>query len=251
MRIRKESNPCSNLTLLLSRSWCVGLALAASGCQSVDGKVATLESQNRMLTEQSRATGRDRESQDPRPPRRGPADPAPSRTLAAGPQVAGNTSPAAMPAGMSGRLAALAETLSDPALRSARPASASSTPTCCSTRATPSSSRAPISVPNEFAEIFNSPEGRELKLMVVGHADSQAIKGHELRIALSDQLALECRPRADGGRLAPRARACRKSRMGVAGFGEFQPHRQQRLAPTRAAATAAWRSTCWAPRRRW
>ena len=75
---------------------------------------------------------------------------------------------------------------------------------------------------NEFAEIFQSPEGRDLKIMVIGHADALGIKGREVRQRVSEQLA------SDAGRaLAVADRLCKagipQDRMGVVGFGEHQP----------------------------
>jgi flagellar motor protein MotB len=74
----------------------------------------------------------------------------------------------------------------------------------------------------EFADIFRSPEARELKIMVVGHADAQGIKGRELRERYPNNWHLSA------GRALAVADQLRKagipeSRMGVAGFGQYQP----------------------------
>jgi len=75
---------------------------------------------------------------------------------------------------------------------------------------------------SEFAEVFSSPEARDLKIMVVGHADAQGIKGREVReryptnwhlsagraLAVADRLRKACLP---------------EDRMGVTGFGQYQP----------------------------
>ena len=58
--------------------------------------------------------------------------------------------------------------------------------------------------------MFQTPEARELKIMVVGHADAQGIKGREAPRALSEQLAPERRPRAGRGRLAAQSRHSRR-----------------------------------------
>jgi outer membrane protein OmpA-like peptidoglycan-associated protein len=74
----------------------------------------------------------------------------------------------------------------------------------------------------EFAELFNSPEASELKIMVVGHADSQGIKGHELRERYPTNWHLSAgRALVVADHL--RAAGIPESRMGVAGFGQFQP----------------------------
>lgn len=75
---------------------------------------------------------------------------------------------------------------------------------------------------SEFADIFRSPEARELKIMVVGHADAQGIKGRELRERYPNNWHLSA------GRALAVADQLRKagipeSRMGVAGFGQYQP----------------------------
>jgi chemotaxis protein MotB len=84
----------------------------------------------------------------------------------------------------------------------------------------------------EFAEIFRSPEGSQLKIMVVGHADSQGIKGRELRERYPTNWHLSA------GRALVVADHLRdagipESRMGVAGFGQFQPISSNETADTR------------------
>ena len=74
----------------------------------------------------------------------------------------------------------------------------------------------------EFAQIFSSPEASHLKIMVVGHADSQGIKGRELRERYPTNWHLSA------GRALIVADHLRhagipEARMGVAGFGQFQP----------------------------
>jgi len=75
---------------------------------------------------------------------------------------------------------------------------------------------------NEFADIFRSPEARELKIMVVGHADALGIKGREVRERYPNNWHLSA------GRALAVADGLRKAgipeaRMGVAGFGQHQP----------------------------
>jgi chemotaxis protein MotB len=74
----------------------------------------------------------------------------------------------------------------------------------------------------EFADIFAAPDARELKIMVVGHTDSKDIKGREVRERYPSNWHLSA------GRALTVADYLRNSgipedRMGVAGFGQFQP----------------------------
>lgn len=74
----------------------------------------------------------------------------------------------------------------------------------------------------EFADIFQSPEGRDLKIMVVGHTDTRGIKGREVRERYPTNWHLSA------GRAVSVAQRLRQAgipedRMGVAGFGEHQP----------------------------
>jgi chemotaxis protein MotB len=73
-----------------------------------------------------------------------------------------------------------------------------------------------------IAAVFSSPEAQQLKLMVVGHADAQGIKGRELRERYPTNWHLSA------GRALNVADWLRKSgipeaRMGVTGFGQYQP----------------------------
>jgi chemotaxis protein MotB len=74
----------------------------------------------------------------------------------------------------------------------------------------------------ELADVFQSPEARDLKIMVVGHADALGIKGREVRQKYPNNWHLSA------GRALAVADKLRKagipeSRMGVTGFGQFQP----------------------------
>lgn len=74
----------------------------------------------------------------------------------------------------------------------------------------------------EFADIFQSPEARDLKIMVVGHADALGIKGREVRERYPNNWHLSA------GRALAVADQLRKAgipeeRMGVTGFGQHQP----------------------------
>lgn len=74
----------------------------------------------------------------------------------------------------------------------------------------------------EFADIFKSPEAREFKIMVVGHADAQGIKGREVRQRYPNNWHLSAgRALAVADQL--RNAGIPEERMGVAGFGQFQP----------------------------
>jgi chemotaxis protein MotB len=74
----------------------------------------------------------------------------------------------------------------------------------------------------EFAEIFQSPEARDLKIMVVGHADARAIKGREVRERYPTNWHLSAgRALVVADRL--RNAGIPEDRMGVAGFAQHQP----------------------------
>ncbi|MEX0677963.1 MAG: OmpA family protein [Pirellulales bacterium] len=203
------------------RAWClvVTAALSAWGCQASPSKVATLESQNRALSEQGRAQlaeienlkihARHVEDQLIRA----------EEDLARLDQrrLSGNR----MPGGLSGRLADLAERYPSLEYDPATGISKLDTDVLFDSgdaELKPGASR----ILDEIAEIFSSPEARELKLMVVGHADAQGIKGRELRERYPTNWHLSA------GRALTVADLLRKSgipeaRMGVAGFGQYQP----------------------------
>jgi len=74
----------------------------------------------------------------------------------------------------------------------------------------------------DLAELFQSPEARDLKLMVVGHADTQGIKGRDVRERYPTNWHLSAgRALAVADRL--RNAGVPEDRMGVTGFGQFQP----------------------------
>lgn len=84
----------------------------------------------------------------------------------------------------------------------------------------------------EFAEIFQSPEARELKIMVVGHADARAIKGREVRERYPTNWHLSAgRALVVADRL--RQAGIPEERMGVAGFAQHQPISPNDSAPDR------------------
>lgn len=74
----------------------------------------------------------------------------------------------------------------------------------------------------EFAEVFQAPEARDMKIMVVGHTDGQGIKGREVRSVYPNNWHLSAgRALAVADRL--RKAGFPEDRMGVAGFGQHQP----------------------------
>ncbi len=74
----------------------------------------------------------------------------------------------------------------------------------------------------ELADVFQSPEARDLKILVVGHTDDQGIKGREVRERYPNNWHLSAgRALAVADRL--RKAGIPQERMGVVGFGEFQP----------------------------
>lgn len=204
-------------------AWLVLATCAVCGCKSTNSQVATLQSQNRVLTEQSRSQLA--EIQNLKIHTRNVEDKLinSERELAQLDQRGGRQPLAAsgMPAGMSSRLAALAERY--PGLQFDPQTGISKLDSDVlfdsgDAALKPGADR----VLNEIAEIFTAPEGRELKLMVVGHADSQGIKGQELRNRYPSNWHLSA------GRALTVADWLRQSgipenRMGVAGFGQFQP----------------------------
>ncbi len=203
---------------------CLGLAVAlaagACGCQSASKtQLSSLQSLNRTLTEQTKVqlgeienlkiNSRRLEDQLIRAEQE-MAELDQRRRLAGG-----------LPGSISGRLAALAERY--PSLQYDPRTGISKLDTDLlfdSGQSDLKSGADPVL--QEIAQIFSSPEARELKLMVVGHADSQAIKGVELRSKYPSNWHLSA------GRALTVADWLRQSgipesRMGVAGFGQFQP----------------------------
>ena len=74
----------------------------------------------------------------------------------------------------------------------------------------------------EFADIFQTPEARELKIMVVGHTDGRGIKGREARQKYPNNWHLSAaRAVAVVERL--REAGLPENRMGIAGFAQYQP----------------------------
>jgi chemotaxis protein MotB len=74
----------------------------------------------------------------------------------------------------------------------------------------------------EFADIFQSPEATDLKIMVIGHTDALGIKGRDVRERYPNNWHLSAgRALAVADRL--RKAGIPESQMGVAGFGQFQP----------------------------
>ncbi len=200
------------------------LALAvvvAVGCQSSNTKVTSLQSQNRVLSEQSRAQLAEIENLKIHKRRVEDELISAERQLAeldrSGRHLAGSN----LPAGVSGRLAALAERY--PSLQFDPQTGISKLDTDVlfdsgNDELKPGAEQ----LLGEIAQIFGSPESRELKLMVVGHADSQGIKGVELRSRYPTNWHLSA-----GRALAVadwlRGSGIPENRMGVAGFGQFQP----------------------------
>lgn len=194
----------------------VALAAAAWGCQASQSQLDTLKSQNRSLSEQSRAQLA--EIENLKIHARGVED----RLIQAEQDLARFEGPGAgMPGALSMRLVELAERYSslqyDP-----------STGTCKldtdvlfdsgDDRLKPGAEQ----ILTEMAGIFSAPEAHQCKLMVVGHTDARGIKGRELREKYPTNWHLSA------GRALTVADWLRdsgipESRMGVAGFGRFQP----------------------------
>ena len=75
---------------------------------------------------------------------------------------------------------------------------------------------------SEFADIFQSPEARDLKIMVVGHTDKRGIKGREARAKYPNNWHLST-ARAVAVIEQLREAGLPENRMGVAGFSQYQP----------------------------
>jgi chemotaxis protein MotB len=196
-------------------------ALTASGCLSSQGKVASLESQNRTLTEQTKAQLA--EIENLKIHSRGVEDRLirAEEDLARAESGGRQVNRGIMPPGLSGRLAEMAQRYPILQYDPATGISKFDTDLLFDSgddRLRPGADQ----ILAEFAQLFNSPEARDLKIMVVGHADSQSIKGPELRSRyptnwhLSAGRALVVADHLRGAGLP-------EERMGVAGFGEFQP----------------------------
>lgn len=196
----------------------LAVTLSAWSCQSTNTKLSTLESQNRMLSEQSRAQLAEienlkihaRDTED----RLIQAE----KDLAQGARrVAGN----GVPPGVSVRLAELAERY--PSLHYDPRTGISKLDTDVLFDSGDASLKPEADrILQEIAAIFSAPEAQQLKLMVVGHADAQGIKGRELRERYPTNWHLSA------GRALTVADWLRKagipeSRMGVTGFGQHQP----------------------------
>lgn len=202
------------------RSWGLPLAVAlvAWGCQGSQTKLATLESQNRALTEQSRAQLAEIENLKIH------ARHVEDQLIQAERELAGDgrrLAGSGMPAGVSGRLADLADRY--PSLQYDPQTGISKLDTDVLFDSGDASLKPDADrVLGEIADIFASPEARQLKIMVVGHADAQGIKGRELREKYPTNWHLSA------GRALTVADWLRhagipESRMGVVGFGKYQP----------------------------
>jgi chemotaxis protein MotB len=75
---------------------------------------------------------------------------------------------------------------------------------------------------SEFADIFQAPEARDLKIMVVGHTDKRGIKGREARAKYPNNWHLST-ARAVAVIEQLREAGLPENRMGVAGFAQHQP----------------------------
>ncbi len=74
----------------------------------------------------------------------------------------------------------------------------------------------------EFADVFQAPEARDLKIMVVGHTDGRGIKGREARQKYPNNWHLSA-ARAVSVVERLREAGLPENRMGVAGFAQYQP----------------------------
>ncbi len=197
-------------------------ALASCGCAS-KGQVAACQSQNRSLTEQTKAQLAEIENLKIHTRHVEDQLIRAEEDLARAEQRGGRQSAraGAMPAGLGTRLADLASRY--PSLQYDAKTGISKLDTDLlfdsgDADLKPGADR----ILNEFADIFQSPEARELKIMVVGHADALGIKGREIRQRYPNNWHLSAgRALAVADRL--RKAGIPQERMGVAGFGQYQP----------------------------
>jgi len=199
----------------------VASALASCGCSMfTSSQLSAVQSQNRMLAEQSKAQLAEIENLKIHSRR------VEDQLIHAEDELAqldssSGRATAGLPEGINGRLAALAERY--PSLQFDPQTGISKLDTDLlfdsgDAGLKPGADR----ILNEFADIFQSPEARELKIMVVGHADAQGIKGREIRERYPTNWHLSAgRALAVADRL--RQAGIPESRMGVTGFGQHQP----------------------------
>jgi chemotaxis protein MotB len=218
---------------LLAAAACL---LAAGGCQWVpQGKFEAVQRQNRMLLEQQKAqlaeienlkihshTIEDRLIQTEEDlARRDDQQQRDRKMAAAGQNGFRALRGSALPPGLSDRLAELAHRY--PAFQFDAQSGASRV----ETEVLFDSGKADLRPETkqmlaDLAEVFRCEEARELKIMVVGHTDSQNIRGRELRQQYPNNWRLSA-GRALGVADYLRSMGIPEERMGVAGFGQFQP----------------------------
>jgi chemotaxis protein MotB len=205
---------------------CVVAALSSCGCTVVSqSKYTALQSQNRTLTEQTKAQISEIENlkihsrhvEDELIKAEEDLARAEQQDALARQKIArGN-----MPPGLSDRLASMAERY--PVLQYDAKTGVSKLDTDLLFDSGDAQLKGNADrILREFAEIFQSPEARDLKIMVVGHADAQGIKGREIRERYPNNWHLSAgRALAVADRL--RKAGIPESRMGVTGFGQYQP----------------------------
>jgi chemotaxis protein MotB len=200
----------------------VTCALVSCGCKmTTQSQFSAVQSQNRMLTEQSKAQLAEIENLKIHSRRVEDQLIHAEDELARLDPSSGRASTAGLPSGVNGRLADLADRY--PSLQFDPKTGISKLDTDLlfdsgDAELKPGADR----ILNEFADIFQSPEARELKIMVVGHADAQGIKGREIRERYPTNWHLSAgRALAVADRL--RKAGIPEARMGVTGFGQHQP----------------------------
>jgi chemotaxis protein MotB len=206
-------------------------ALVSCGCVASKSQVTALQSQNRTLNEQARAQLAEIENLKIHSRNVEDRLIRAEEDLARAEQSGRQSARGAMPPGLNARLADLAQRF--PVLQYDPATGISKFDTDLlfdsgDDKLRPGADR----ILAEFAQVFQSPEARELKIMVVGHADSQGIKGRELRERYPSNWHLSA------GRALVVAEHLRRagipeSRMGVTGFGQFQPIASNDTADTR------------------
>ena len=166
---------------------CLAVLAPLAGCYVPKSQVVNYETTNRVLAEQNRATGRNRESQGPFASDRGPTDPAPSRNWPPAirpiPTLAARDDPPAslpngrrLPAAVSQQLSGWARQYPNLSFDAETGVSK------CDMDVLFDSGQAELkpaarTMLTELAQVLQLAEAKDLKIMVVGHTDNQRIVG--------------------------------------------------------------------------
>ena len=198
-----------------------GLFATSAGCYVPKSQVVNCETTNRVLAEQNRATRRNRESQGPLPSDRGSTDPRRAGTYCPRGRSqfrrAGRLPGGRLPAAVSQRLQGWAQQYPNLTFDAETGVSK------CDLDVLFDSGQAELkpaarNMLVELAQVLQLAEAKDLKIMVVGHTDSQPIVGAEARDKYANNFHLST-ARALAVADLLRSQGLRDQRIGVAGFG--------------------------------